>query len=364
MLRSLFAWTKKYERHLSLLAMVAGFAADNFFFERVDLLQTQILLAGYAIACFVSIPALHYLETRATKRGTEASSRARVTFHLIIQFALGGFWSAFVIFYGRAAVFGASWPFLLFVFLVFLGSEYFHKYHARLVFTSVLFFFALYAWAIFEVPLFTSSIGVSTFLLSGAVAIGVFALFTMVLRLVAPGRFREEVWRIRAGAGVVLLAMNLFYFTDVLPPLPLSATAAGVYHSVWHIPGNYLAKIETSQSWTVQYLGLAPTLHITLGETIYAYTAIYAPTDLSTTITHQWEWYDPVAKAWVTRAAVSYPIQGGRENGYRGYTNMPIRDAGQWRVNIRTADGRLLNQLPFTVVSVSAPVSQETVTLK
>lgn len=359
LMRTVFHWLHTHERHISLAAMVAGFVADNLFFERVDLWQTQALLAGYALACFIAIPALHFLETRTARCGS-AAPRMRIVCQVITQFALGGFWSAFVIFYGRSAVFGAAWPFLLFIALIFLGSEYFHQYHARLVFTSVLFFFALYAWAIFEVPIFTKSLGVSTFLVSGAVAVGVFTLFTMLLRLVARDRFKEEVWRIRVGAGIVLVAMNFFYFTNILPPLPLSATAAGVYHSVWRVPGNYLALSETGESWGVRYLGLAPTLHIVSGDLVYAYSAIYAPTDLSTSVTHTWQWYDASTKTWVTKAHVSYPIVGGRVSGYRGYTNMRISVAGQWRVHIETADGRL----PFTVVLVSTTVLQETVTLK
>lgn len=342
--------------------MAAGFVVDNIFFERVDLWQTQALLAGYALACFIAIPAQHYLETKAARRG-RVSPRSRLFFQLTAQFALGGFWSAFVIFYGRAAVFGASWPFLLFLSLIFLGSEYFHRYHARLVFTSVLFFFALYSWAIFEVPIYTDSIGVETFLLSGAAAIGVFALFTVVLRLVAHDRFYEDVWRIRVGGVLVLVMMNLFYFTNMLPALPLSATAAGVYHTVWHVPGDYLATSER-QPWVVAYLGFSPTLHIVSGETIYAYSAIYAPTDLSTTIVHRWQWYDALSKGWVTRAVVSYPIEGGRVSGYRGYSNMRIANAGQWRVIVETTDGRLLDELPFTAVFVTDPPPLETITLR
>ena len=181
-LERLFVWVRRYERHLSALAMVAGFIADNLLFKRVDLFQTQLLLAGYSLACFVSIPWLHHLESRP------APPRWRVILRFVTQFALGGFWSAFVIFYSRAAVWSVSWPFLLLLFLVFVGSEYFHKYHARLVFTSILFFFALYSAAIFSLPIYTHAIGEATFILSGLLALGVFALFTALLRRVARER--------------------------------------------------------------------------------------------------------------------------------------------------------------------------------
>jgi hypothetical protein len=363
MWQKFFLWMKKYERHLSALAMLAGFIVDNLFFTRVDLGRTQVLLAAYTAACFISIPVLQAIEMRRAS-GTGSGMRWRVIFPLITQFALGGFWSAFVIFYGRSADFGASWPFLVFLFLIFLGSEYFHQYHQRLVFTSVLFFFALYSYAIFAVPIYTHTIGTVTFLESGVIAICVFALFTMLLRAIARERFLGDVWRIRAGALTVLVLMNVFYFTNVLPPLPLSATAAGIYHNVSHVPGAYLGVEEVNQPWQVRYLGFAPTLHVVTGESIYAYSSVFAPTALTTSVVHVWQWYDPTQKAWVTRASIAYPIVGGRDGGYRGYSLLPIREAGKWRVNVETSDGRVIAELPFTVEIVSSEPVEDSVTLQ
>ena len=356
-------WAQTYERYLSALAMIAGFVADNLFFTRVDLLQTQLLFAFYAVVCFVSVPLLHALEARQPAPDAPRSG-LRLILPFVTQFALGGFWSGFVIFYSRSAELGSSWPFILLIVLVFLGSEYFHRYHTRLVFTSVLFFFALYSGAIFILPIYTHAIGTVTFLESGAVAVALFAFFTILLRLVAPQHFYHDVWRIRAGALTVLVAMNLFYFTNILPPLPLSAIAAGVYHEVQRVPGSYIATSETGQSWAVQYLGFAPTLHILFGEPVAAYSSVFAPTSLTTKVAHRWQHYDTAKKEWVTMSVISYPIVGGRDGGYRGYSVLPLSEAGEWRVNIETSDGRLIARLPFVVEIVSASPATETVTLK
>lgn len=360
MWRTIFLWIQKYERHLSAFAMVAGFVVDSIFFERIDLWQTQAVFASYTAICLIAIPLLQWFETRAS-RGFSVS-RWRLLLPLATQFALGGFWSGFVIFYGRSADLGASWPFLLFLFFILLGSEYFSQYHARLVFTSVLFFFALYSYAIFAVPIYMHTIGTLAFLVSGVVAIGIFALFTMLLRVLARERFLGDLLRIRAGAFTVLIVMNIFYFTNVLPPLPLSAEAAGIYHSVWRVPGDYLATAE-GQSWQVRYFGFAPTLHLVPGDSLYAYSSVFAPTTLETTIVHRWQWYDSVKKQWITRAAIAYPIVGGRDGGYRGYSSILIQDAGKWRVNIETSDGRLIARLPFTAITVVQPSALTTVTL-
>lgn len=369
MQQAVFQWIKKYERHLSALAMIAGFVVDNLVFTRIDLWQTQLLFASYAAACFIAIPLLAWLESRAEAGARELSqvrqpsfARSRLVLPFVTQFALGGFWSGFVIFYGRSATLGASWPFLLFVFLVFLGSEYFHKYHARLVFTSVLFFFALYSYSIFEVPIFTGTIGTNTFLLSGVAAIGIFILFTMVIRSVARERFIADVRRIRIGALAVFFLMNLFYFTNILPPLPLSAAAAGVYHSVFRIPGAYVATTEDT-AWWQRYLGFAPTVHVVLGDSLSAYSSVFAPTSVSTTIVHRWQWYDPLERKWVLRATISYTIVGGRDGGYRGYSTVNMNFTGKWRVDIETTDGRLIARLPFTVEQVTQKATVQTIVL-
>ena len=361
MYQRIFFWIKTHERHLSALAMVAGFIFDNLFFERVDLWQTQAVFALYTAICFITIPLLHWTETRVT-RGISAPRWSSIL-PIATQFALGGFWSGFVIFYGRSAVFGVSWPFILFLLLVFVGNEYFSRYHSRLVFTSALFFFALYSYAIFAVPVYTGTIGTLTFILSGVIAICVFVLFTILLRFVGRERFIADVWRIRVWAFLIFAVVNISYFTNILPPLPLSAVSVGIYHQVWRVPGNYLAKNEM-QSWQVRYLGFSPTMHVIQGESLYAYSSVFAPTFLKTNIMHEWQRYDSQNKRWVTTATVSYPIVGGRDGGYLGYSNAFVPAKGKWRVDVETADGRLIARLPFIVEQVATQPPLETVTLK
>ena len=361
MFRKAFLWMQTYERHLSAFAMIAGFIFDNLFFRRIDLWETQAVFASYIAICFLAIPLMHFAESRA--RPDIERPRFRILLTLATQFALGGLWSGFVIFYGRSAVFGASWPFLIFLFLVFLGNEYFYRYHQRLVFTSILFFFALYSYAIFAVPLFTGTIGTLTFLLSGAVAIGVFIAFTTLLRIFARERFSTDISRIRIGAAAVLLAVNVFYFTNILPPLPLSAETGGIYHAVSRAPGAYFGESE-AQPWLVRYLGFTPTLNVVAGESLSAYSSVFAPTTLKATITHRWQWYDEMQKAWVTKAVISYQIVGGRDGGYRGYSTSAITEEGKWRVNIETADGRLIDRIPFVAEKASVPAPVETIRLE
>ena len=361
MFRRLFAWINKYERHLSAGAMVAGFTLDNIFFGRIDSpWQTQGIFASYAAVCFITIPLLHYLEARAARGASRPWWRSLLP--IATQFALGGFWSGFLIFYARSAVVSASWPFLLLLLVIFIGNEYYARYHERVVFTSILFFFALYSYAIFALPIYTHQIGTPIFLASGLAAVIVFGLFTALLRMIGQERFRADIFPIRFGAVVVLVVVNFFYFTGVLPPLPLAAQSAGVYHSVSRVPGTYVAMTER-EPWAVRHLGFTPTEHVVAGDSLYAYSSIFAPTDLTTTIVHRWQWYDPSKNGWVTRAAIAYPIEGGRDGGYRGYSAAIMRTEGDWRVSVETADGRVIARLPLTVVFVEQPPKETKITL-
>ncbi len=79
-------------------------------------------------------------------------------------------------------------------------------------------------------------------------------------------------------------------------------------------------------------------VHVAAGQPLYAYTAVFAPVKLSTRITHSWQHYDAKRKRWVAVSNVSYPINGGRDGGYRGYTIKSHPDTGEWRVDFATAE--------------------------
>ena len=352
----LIAALKKYERHISAISMIAGFASDNYFFGRVDHPATQFVLFAYIWAAIGGIVLVHFMETRAAPDGPLRK------FHPLVvaapQFAFGGLWSAFLIFYGRSAVFSASWPFLIVMAGVLIGNEVFKKYHSRLVFTCTLLFFALFSYTIFVVPMFTGTMGQRVFLLSGAIATGAFALIIAALTVIGPERMMKSWKGIAAGAAGVLVVLNASYFTNILPPLPLALTNAGVYHSVARDGDVYRAVGETRPLLTrISLPGLAPVIHVNPGDSLSVYSAVFAPIMLQTKILHRWQHYDDAAKEWRTQAVVSYPITGGRDGGYRGYSVKSLPAKGDWRVNIETADGRIVGRVAFTVVPVSRQIA-------
>jgi hypothetical protein len=359
LLKAAFGWIVRYERQLSGAGMVGGFAFDDWNFRRIDLPNTQFVFIGYLSLAAIAILVLHGLAERAA--GGKPMPRWHGVLPMAAQFALGALWSAFLVFYSRGAVLGASWPFLLVLVAIFIANEVFKKYHSRLIFTAILFFFALFSYAIVTMPILTRSIGAFTFVFSGIVALGAFALFLKLVKRIGPTEWRGARWWIALGAVGVYAVLNAFYFTGVLPPLPLALAESGVYHFVAKNGDAYSAQSE-AQPWYTR-LGFEPTLHMTAGQPLYLYSAVFAPIRLSTDIVHRWQHYDLVRKKWLTVSKVTFAINGGRDGGYRGYTLTRHVAPGDWRVDVDTADGHVIGRVRFAVEMVPAKVAAQSMML-
>jgi len=362
--------------------MVIGYAVDNFAFGRVDRPRAHLVFFAYLAVAVISIALAHWLQGRKDRAATadavslpadeaaaprpepqpERKFRLSVWLPAATQFALGGLWSGFLVFYSRSAVLAASWPFLLLLLSFLIGNEVFRQYHARLVFASLLLFFALYSYSVFLIPVFTHSIGQLTFLASGACAIVGYYFFLRLLWVLDRDRYRQSRWQIIAGAIAITAAMNGFYFTRVLPPLPLALSSVGIYHEIRHTGSSYQVQ-EEPQPWMVRFGFTRPVVHVAPGEKLALYSAVFAPIRMTTRITHRWQWWDSRSNHWQTLSKVSFDISGGRGRGYRGYSLKSGLRAGDWRVSIDSADGRLIGRLAFNVVLVASPVQTTPKTL-
>ncbi|MGH6828118.1 MAG: DUF2914 domain-containing protein [Rhizomicrobium sp.] len=356
------SWARAHERRFSALSLALGFAFDSYTFGRIDRPLTQLVFTLYLLAAGVSIAVLHVLESRGESR--KPSDRVRAILIAAAQFALGCLLSGFCVFYIRSAAITASWPFLLFMGAIFIGNEYMRRYHARLVFSALLFFFVLYSYAILLVPVVMARIGAIPFLIAGGLAVVAFFFYIRALAFLGQDRYRTARKEIAAGVVLIALLMNAFYFAKVFPPLPLVLSDAGVYHDVRRVGGNYRVAAEQEPPRWRELFGTFPVEHIRPGGTLYVYSAVFAPYRLTTAIRHRWEWRNPENGDWIAQQTVRFTIHGGRANGYRVYSLRHVAKAGDWRVNIATRDGRAIGRLRFSVETQAAPPALSEQTLK
>jgi hypothetical protein len=110
------------------------------------------------------------------------------------------------------------------------------------------------------------------------------------------------------------------YFLNIIPPVPLSLRDIGMYHSIEKVTdGDYKASFE-KPAWYEFPRGTKKTLTLTRGNSAYCFSSVFAPVRLETGINHVWEYYDERAGEWLSSSVISFPIMGGRDNGYRGYS--------------------------------------------
>jgi hypothetical protein len=157
------------------------------------------------------------------------------------------------------------------------------------------------------------------------------------------------------------MIFSALYFTNAIPPLPLALKDTGVFHSIDRVGENYEATYEPTP-WYTTYLG-NEVVHRVEGNAVYAYSAVFAPTALTIDIIHEWQRYDEDVQEWKTATIVRFPINGGRDGGYRGYSFKYNPAPGNWRVNVRTEYQQIIGKILFKVEEVPSLPQLETKTL-
>ena len=347
-MRELFVWIRRHEQRLATGALVVGFVFDYITLRRVDFLIENLIFTGYLSIAFLAIFFLH--KTKDLK--TEIIVRFQTIFALVLQFAFGALFSGFLVFYSRSASFEHSWPFLLIIALVLVMNEFLKRYRARLTYEMTLFFFALLSYSIFLIPVLVRALGTWVFLLSGAVSIVLLAGFSYVLFLAHRTAFLASMCAMIISCGLVFCSLQILYFTNLIPPIPLSFADGGVYHHIVR-EGNAYRVTREELTWRDKFLPDA--IHLVPGNPLFIFSAVFAPTKLDTTIVHRWKYFNEETKRWQTEQTISFPISGGREQGYRGYSQKSVLREGKWKVSVETGSGQVIGEVRFKVVYVEKP---------
>ncbi len=342
------AWYGKYERPVSSLSLVGGFVFDALTLKRVDMFWENFWVLGHIVLIAVLMVLVHAIENEP---GDEADPE-KLHFWLVnaLQFVFGGVLSVFLVFYFRSGDLSVSWPFLLILALAFWANESLKRHFVRLTFQVSLFFLSLFSCAIFLVPVIVHDIGVKVFLVSGGVSLIFMLMFLSILAYYSKEKFVKSQGMIFSSVLGIYITMNILYFTNLIPPIPLSLKASGAYHFIQRQDDTYVAQSENTTLGT--FFESYPEFRAENGGPVYAYSAIFSPTLFNTEVIQVWEHYDDINKDWIESDRVILPVVGGRENGFRTYSIKSNLDAGKWRVNVITERGQLIGRIRFTMVPV------------
>jgi len=343
----------RWERPISSMSLVGGFVFDAVTLRRIDMFWENLWVIGHIIivATFIVL-----VNSKKHRPGDEADpTKANFWYVNILQFFFGGLLSTYLVFYFRSADLMTSWPFILILVLAFWANESLKRHYARLSFQISLFFLSLYSFAIFLLPVVLHSIGSKIFLLSGLLSLILISLLIYIIKVWSGEKFRQSKKIIIFSISAICVLMNVLYFTNIIPPIPLSIKDDGVFHSIQRDgAGNYVASWEDHGLWG--YLTLYKDIHVSQYAPVYVYSAVFSPTSLNTEIIHRWQYLNSSTDKWVDKELVSLPLIGGREGGYRTYSMKSSLSPGRWRVSVETTRGQVLGRIRFNVINTSTGV--------
>lgn len=342
-------WYGRLERPISSLSLVAGFVFDILTLKRVDMLWENFWIVAHIIIVGIFITLIHL---RKSEIGDEKDpSKAHFWFVNILQFFFGGLLSTFLVFYFRSADIFVTWPFILLLALAFIANESFKRHYVRLSFQISLFFLSIYSFMIFLVPVLLHQIGPKIFLLSGLISLVFTIIFVAIIFIFIRDKFSESKKLILILILSIFALVNFLYFTNLIPPIPLSLKDGGIFHDIQkNSNGDYEVTYE-NYGWK-RFFQMYPVFREVPGRPVYAYSAIFSPTNLNITIVHEWQHYDENQNKWLTAFTINLPVVGGRDGGFRTYSESSNLTPGKWQVNIKTTEGQTIGRLRFNIVPV------------
>ncbi len=353
-------WYGKFERPISSGSLILGFIFDALTLKRVDTLFENIWILAHLVIVAIFIILIH---TEKSEVNDEKNpSKKHFWYVNILQFFFGGLFSTYLVLYFRSADIFSTWPFILLLAVAFIANESMKRYYVRLSFQIGLLFLSIYSFAIFLVPVILNKIGAQIFLLSGLVSLALIILFIKILFHFIKDKFEQgesslKILKKRISyliSGIFIL-FNILYFTNLIPPIPLSLKDAGVYHSVGKNRfGNYIATTE-DQGW-LGYFKLYPDFKIINGQPVYVFSAIFSPSNFNLIIVHEWQHYDETQNKWITESLINLPVVGGRDGGFRTYSARKNIPAGKWRVNRKTIQNQTIGTARFNIIPVETEI--------
>ena len=342
---------QRYSRFLPVVSFIGGFLWDSLTLTRIDRLSDNLFLLGYLFLLGFSIILVNLVENnRLTKL---LILKYREWYPLAIQFFLGGLFSSYVVFYFQSAAITKNWLFLGILIIMLFANEFLEKRLTNIYLQVTLYFLVVFSFCIFFVPVLIGRMSVYVFILSGLLSLMLIGGFVILLFKKLSLLARPELIRVSSILIALYLLLNLFYFLNWIPPVPLSLKYSGIYHQVQRTGDDYLLKFE-QPAWYQFWKKSDDPFHYTDGDTVFCFAAVFAPTDLKTKIFHEWQQYLPGQDRWLTTDHLGYPLAGGRKPGYRGYTYKRNAQPGEWRVEVKTEEDQVLGRIDFKIVAVDS----------
>lgn len=352
---------QQWEHLAGPLFFVFGFFLDILTLGRIDeLINILMLLLYLLVSAFIffwelKIFTFSFLDESPNKIINIFREYRDEIFH----FCQGALLSAFTLFYFKSASLATSLVFLSIMFILLLINELPFLQKKGPIFKGILFQVSLFSFVLVYLPLIFGQVGILIFiavLFFYALLIG--GLFILLKKkLMAKELDQEASLKYWLKPGLSLMALMIVLRSlSLVPPVPLSLEMAGIYHKVekrYPLYDLYHQK-EWWRFWnnSDEYFRAAP------GDKIYFFTRVFAPGGFKDQVYLNWQ--KKIDGDWKTSDRIPFKINGGRDQGFRGYAYKSNYTAGDWRVLVETKGGLEIGRLNFEVEMIQGENTDET----
>ncbi len=339
------------EKFIPVVVFAAGFLWDSLTMTRVDNVVDHAILLIYLAALAIMI--CYTLRRQSGGARPRFIRRLEPYFLWAMQFAQGGLFSSFVIFYFKSVSLTRTFFFFTILLMLLIGNELLHHRLENPWLLAVLYSFCLFSYLSIFLPTLLARIDHWVFVLAGVVSL-VLSIGIFVVGYRPTGR---EGARLLFPAVIciisTILLVNILYFANLIPPVPLALKDAGIYHQVVKTPGGYQVSYVRPRFWRFWKQWDDP-FYYSPGESVSCYTAIYAPPRMTIRLLHVWS-CDMPSSGWTVMGRIPFEISVSREGGYRWISRKQSVGPGRWRVEVQTYHGRTLGRIDFTILPSPDP---------
>ena len=341
------AFHQRHPRILPTASFIGGFAYDTYTLERIDRWLDDLQMMGYLVLSASALILIGLHEYNRLKRLSIINRLDWVYFGL--HFCIGGLLSAYTIFYFKSATVSQSFIFLGMLVVIWLLNEFSPRQIARIKMLSLVHFFCSCAFFTFFIPIITHRMDVSVFLYGGLFSFLFTLLIWVIILRMDIFQFRHQSRGVLLPPVVLFLFLGLLYNFNLIPPVPLSLKHIGIYRSVQQTgDGQYALRFRQPRSFEIGKVDDRIYEYV-YGDTVVCFASVFAPTEMKQKIIHHWQVRDQEG-LWQTTDRIKYPIVGGRDGGWRGYSMKQRIYPGKWRVDVITEDEKVLGRIAVTIV--------------
>ncbi|MGD9852070.1 MAG: DUF2914 domain-containing protein [Nitrospirales bacterium] len=355
-----------FKPFLPAVFFFAGVTYDSVTLTRIDRLFDNLILLLYLSILGALVILTGRFQLGLIPQAIPSPSRsilslihqARPHFDKALQFLLGGLFSAYAILYSQSASLTTTSIFLGLIVLLLVSNEFLRNRYSSIKMIMALYALVTLSFLTFFLPVVTGWMNAWVFM-TGAVLSGfiVWKIVRLILAGIPDISMKAPIY-LCLPAFLVIGLCSALYFLNWIPPIPLSMKFGGFYHHIEKTGEKYHLTFEEGPWYVIGQHSdhVAGTDH-----PVFAFTSVFAPVSLHTTVFHHWQWKSHQDSAsFSTTDRIPVTISGGREHGYRMYTMKQHLLPGEWRVNVETEDGRTIGRIHLQVDNLHASSSSLT----